>query len=375
MRSPLISDCILAVAAGDLSKYEPASSELHSLANGFYGQAVAGVRSAVSHEYLLSEPVPPPDYIGHTSHSNAVNDLCISSSGDDTLLAILLLCVHENFTMAGRLLPHLNAAAMVCHRRFVHPASDSSLRGLLFEVFCYFFALAAFSHGQQLPLHLAQQVFISPFLSAEHSQDILLAPRCRRVFSCILKVAMLTKTLGSANGPYYEATISELRELEAQLVSEPALPSRNVEAAASHEDTISELYRVACAVYVKMTLDPDLSYQYKSVQDLVVQFVLHLNQLPATSPANSIMVWPLVVVGMSAVSVAHQRLIVGRLRALHKICRSDIVTKSADMLGKIWRENNIQPTSSPHSSYSARDTVTPGCMAGRKITEYEVMFL
>jgi hypothetical protein len=54
LRSPLVFNCVLALAAGDMSKYQPASSGLASLTQGFYGQAVSGIHSAVNNE--LSNP-------------------------------------------------------------------------------------------------------------------------------------------------------------------------------------------------------------------------------------------------------------------------------------------------------------------------------
>lgn len=54
-RSQLVSDCVMALSAGDLSKYEPTSSEMSHLADSFYGQAVAGVRSALDRELVPSD--------------------------------------------------------------------------------------------------------------------------------------------------------------------------------------------------------------------------------------------------------------------------------------------------------------------------------
>lgn len=54
-RSPLVLDCVLALSAADLSKYESTSSELASLANSFYGQALSGVRSALDRESTLTD--------------------------------------------------------------------------------------------------------------------------------------------------------------------------------------------------------------------------------------------------------------------------------------------------------------------------------
>jgi hypothetical protein len=54
IRCPAVLNCILTVAAGDLSKYQPASSEMRSLTCGFYGQAVASIRSAIDSQISSS---------------------------------------------------------------------------------------------------------------------------------------------------------------------------------------------------------------------------------------------------------------------------------------------------------------------------------
>lgn len=65
-RSPLVLNCVLAVAAGDLSKYQPASSDMTNLSYGFYGQAVAGIQSAVNHELLSTGPTRSNIHTGIT---------------------------------------------------------------------------------------------------------------------------------------------------------------------------------------------------------------------------------------------------------------------------------------------------------------------
>lgn len=93
-RSQVVLNCVLALAAGDLSKYQPRSADMVNLCRGFYGQAVAGVRSALDSELADSATdLSSPDsgkplvcrYIQQMAHK------CL----DDTLFAVLLLCVHE----------------------------------------------------------------------------------------------------------------------------------------------------------------------------------------------------------------------------------------------------------------------------------------
>lgn len=49
-RNPMVLNCVLALAAGDLSKYSPSSSGMASLSHGFYGQAVAELHSELNNE-------------------------------------------------------------------------------------------------------------------------------------------------------------------------------------------------------------------------------------------------------------------------------------------------------------------------------------
>lgn len=54
-RNPLVLNCVLVLAAGDLSKYCPSTSDMASLCHGFYGQAVAGLHSALNNELMSTE--------------------------------------------------------------------------------------------------------------------------------------------------------------------------------------------------------------------------------------------------------------------------------------------------------------------------------
>ncbi|KAI9744329.1 MAG: hypothetical protein M1818_002481 [Claussenomyces sp. TS43310] len=319
-RSPLVLDCVLAVAAGDLSKYQPASSDMTNLSYGFYGQAVTGLQSALKRE------------------SRSATSFIHS---DDTLLAIILLCVHEavNFTHSDRMFPHINAAAVMCYNRSFSVAEDPPLRGLLFEIFCYIFTLTAFSHGRNLQLPLALQVFNSPFLLGSQYQGVLLGVSLE-LFSMILRVSILTSKI-TFPSLLNAATSTELEHIETQLrnwqLPRPADDTNDQPAV--DESITSELYRLACLIHVKRIRRPDLALQSSEIQGLLLKFIAGLNTLPPTSPANGILCWPLVVAGMCAVVISHRRLIVGRLRKNHETWRSDILSKSADLLCREWRED------------------------------------
>jgi hypothetical protein len=92
-------NCLLTVAAGDLAKYQPANTEMNSLACGFYGQAIAGIHSALKNE--LSPTLQPashspgkPTLESGSSNDNSLN-IRGAQLGDELILAVILLCVHE----------------------------------------------------------------------------------------------------------------------------------------------------------------------------------------------------------------------------------------------------------------------------------------
>ncbi|KAF3011328.1 hypothetical protein E8E14_005156 [Neopestalotiopsis sp. 37M] len=323
-RSPLVLDCVLALSAADLSKYESTSSELASLANSFYGQALSGVRSALDRESTLTDSAES-----------------LPCAEDDTLMAVLLLCAHEavNFTATYKILPHINAAAAICYKRSRSTAANSRLRGLLFEFSCYFFALTAFSHGHALQLHLGPDIFDSPFLAANETQGILLGEQCRMVLSCVLKIATLTSDLNASSAVAQDHRMTALKLIASQLGSWSGIPlPDDGKTPITPDSAVTELYRLACLIHVKKILHLDL-HGLSDIQRLLSQFISVLHRLPADSPANGILCWPLVVAGMASVDVTHRRLIVGRLRTLHETWRSGILTQSATLLDNFWKED------------------------------------
>ncbi|KAH9234082.1 hypothetical protein K456DRAFT_1805171, partial [Colletotrichum gloeosporioides 23] len=330
IRNPVVLNCILALAAGDMCKYEPASSNLLGLTHGFYGQAVAGINAALSKQNDRSE---------NTAVSSHLSDGHEASSGDDVVLAIILLCVHEavNYTHSDRLIPHVNAVAALCSGSCEDAKTDSSLRAITIEIFCYFAALISFSHGRELKLDLASHIFNSPTVWGNGFHGTLLVHRCREIFSTILKVSVLIKDTSLVSTVPYPVAV-ELRKFESQLLS----LSTDAEhcAAKTHEDTTSELYRLACLAYIKLLLTPTLSHRSLEIQLLVRRFVVELSRLPSDSPANNILCWPMVVIGLCSVMAVHRRDIGGRLRRMHETSwRSDIVSRSAEFLSQRWKED------------------------------------
>ncbi|KAJ0103864.1 hypothetical protein J7T55_001234 [Diaporthe amygdali] len=322
-RSRLVLNCVLALAAGDLSKYHLASSDMANLSCGFYGQALEGIRSVLDSERA------PSGSVGAGAHNAAA----------------------VNFTNSERILPHINAAAALCHSRSFVMAQDPGLRGLIFEIFCYIFTLTAFSHGHNLQLNLALQIFNSPFLTGCQYQGILLG-RSREVFFYILRVSMLADDVRSAAASS-TAAASELRTIETQLSQPHPFSPKELHTAASDDaDLIFNLYRLGCLLYVKRTLNPQLAHQSPEIQNLIQEFVSSLEELSPSSPANGVMCWPLVVAGLGATVGTHRRLIASRLRKNHETWRTDILKRSEEFLSKTWRENRNAGLCERHDTYS-----------------------
>ncbi|KAL4901570.1 fungal-specific transcription factor domain-containing protein [Aspergillus multicolor] len=277
----LTMDCLLAVAAGDLMKYEMEEPELRMIALELYGKAVAGLRTAISEELSSS------------------TQTCAS---DDIVLAVLLLCVHEthNFSDTSRLLPHLNAAAFLLQQRICLAPPDPDLRAFLLEVFCYFFSLTAFSHGSSLIMDLAAQVLDSIDYCTTRS---LLLGSSQKLIITIFRITRLAKDSPRMSG----TVLAELADIESQLAcdtinqkslniheqSDP-MPGSIGQADYSQEDRIMyELYRCACLIYVKQTIDPLMSPRAAEIQYIVNCFVAKLETLPPDSPSNGLLAWPL----------------------------------------------------------------------------------
>lgn len=216
----------------------------------------------------------------------------------------------------------------------------------LLEIFCYFFALTAFSHGPSLAITPAAQIFeLLPLKSHNiKSQSLLLGPS-QDLIVTIFRVSALTMHSAPCM-PMDDTRRSELTNLESQLQNwHRSVPIENTMMVESDkyensDDDMAmfELYRLACLAYIKSTLDPQASPRNPSLQNIVTSFVNELGSLPNDSPANGLLVWPLVVIGLCAVVSSHQRIIIGRLRAVHNTWRSDIFVHNMKLLRDRWKK-------------------------------------
>ncbi|BCS23505.1 uncharacterized protein APUU_31730A [Aspergillus puulaauensis] len=326
--SPLTMSCVLAVAAADLLKYETREPDMRMISLDLYGKAVAGVRSEIDNELACEQDRP---------------------LSDDIVLAILLLCLHEthNFSDTSRLLPHLNAAAFLLQQRLSSAPSNGHLRTFLLELFSYFFALTAFSHGPSLALTPAGEVFDMISANPHHQlgQGMLLGPSQ----ALITTIFQVTRFVMRAPSMMYGMFRLELAIIEHQLqnprnltdlataeLEQPHYQARINTVYSPDDEILFEIYRLSCLVYVKQILDPDVHPCNHELQHLVNSFVNELNALEGDSPLNGILTWPLLVVGLCAVTRPQQNLIMARLRKSHKIWRTDIFTTTMDFLRQRW---------------------------------------
>ncbi|GAB1207377.1 hypothetical protein APSETT445_006093 [Aspergillus pseudonomiae] len=285
------------IASADLAKYCRGDVEVQGVAVEYYGKAVSALQGSLNEE----------------------------------------LTAVAAYNLPGSV-PHLNAAAALLLRRLHYTPEDLPLRSFLFELFCYYFSLVAFSHGSRLSLSQASAIFSSPIVTQYLQQGNVMGTS-QRLFMCIFRISMLAE---KAERQFHDSPArTELTGLAQQLITwQLELPPRTDADIAWLNDAItSELYRLACLIYIRKVLDPALSDDSPPIQALVIAFADNLGHLPPDAPSNNILCWPLVVAGLSAVESTHQRAIIIRLGQIYDIWRSDILCQSAAFLRQKWRRD------------------------------------
>ncbi|KAL2793506.1 fungal-specific transcription factor domain-containing protein [Aspergillus keveii] len=346
MQSPPVLSCIFAAAATDLAKYNGGKDDLEVFALEMHSRALGEVNGAVSQEI-----------IGETLAG-------VDGRSDALLLAVLLLCFHEshNFSDNTRLIPHLNAAATLAWRCLQWPPANVDLRNFLIDLFCYFFALAAFSHGESLLSEAASQVFARVLAASEQDDMLLLGPG-QQLLSVIFRVSTLA--MHAPTALEYKSRRFELLRAERNLqywqVSDPTarealriptVPCNGPAGGLSHHGSsrdddhddagpdrmrIFEIYRLACLLFVRRTLYPHAPLCGADMQEIISSVIAQVNLLPESSPANGVLVWPLVVVGVCSLDDVHQRAITARLRSIYRTWRSDILRRNIEFLWAHWK--------------------------------------
>ncbi|KAE8402418.1 fungal-specific transcription factor domain-containing protein [Aspergillus pseudonomiae] len=303
MESPLILHCVLMIAAKDLLKYD-SSVELQASAVEYYGRAISGLREALSGEQ--------------------------SATSDHNLLAVALFCLHE-------ILPHLNAAASLLRPRLHMVPPNTSLRKFLVEMFCYFFSITAFTHGAQLVLSEARQIFEFPGL-LQHLESGSIMGTSQKVFFIVFRVALHLSQFESSMLTYkriYADLVSakqDLRNIRASFHVQPDMSAEMI-----NDGVTFELYRLACLMYLQSLIDGSISISAASIQEMVSSFVTHLAMLPPESPSDGFLCWPMVIVGRCAIQQTHRAAISTKLKTIFDKFRSEIFSRNLTMLKQHWR--------------------------------------
>ncbi|OAA60378.1 Zn(2)-C6 fungal-type DNA-binding domain protein [Niveomyces insectorum RCEF 264] len=343
LQSQLVLECVLTVAAADLCKLGDRSKELEQLSYECYGLAAAKLSSIIAAEEAGT--IQP----GNRSYSP-----------DHILLAILILCVHEtiNFSSSDRLLIHINGAAMLLSRFLYYTPEDPDLRGFLLELFCYFYTLAASTHGSRmsLDLPLAAAILESPWLRTHANQGMLLGDS-PEIFLIILRLSVLlhgksTTTNAACHGDALDAQLSSIQLDLWRSSMEPVPPEREASSGTgSHADAgklASELYFWGCQIQIELSQRPGRPKEDETIQALVSTCMAILERIPSDDPANGVLCWPLFVVGLCAVNSKHRAAISNRLQAIYAGWRSAIPLQTSKYLTQRWKQEKneaVRPAS------------------------------
>ncbi|OJZ82582.1 hypothetical protein ASPFODRAFT_143292 [Aspergillus luchuensis CBS 106.47] len=343
-KSHVVRSCVLAIAAADLLKYYRNHPQLQHAAAEYYGQAVSSLRGAIESEMALAS-------------------LSSGFLSDYTPLSVLLLCLHEtqNFTSRERILPHLNAAAFLLQNRIHCGNMNTELRGYLFEMFCYFFALARFSLGSKLLIAQADPIFASPSIIRLIQHGHIMGTS-QSLFIAIYRISRLSHNLQSSKSAAVLSARQELLLLDQELIAyQSQLTHDNTMDQEHLNDVItSNLYSLACRIHIRALFPPHGSDDKDIVHSLVEEFINNLQHLPPHSPSQNILCWPLVVAGLSARNSAHQRIIVAKLNNIHEEWKSAVFSKSADFLREQWRRDREMRRRLPITSGYEDSSMTNG---------------
>ncbi|KAL4746110.1 fungal-specific transcription factor domain-containing protein [Aspergillus terricola var. indicus] len=350
----LTLDCLLALSAGDLLKYELDEPELRMISLELYGKAVAGLRTAVDRELCTSTEAYGSDDI-------VIAVLCYVCTRSTTSL-IQVDCSHIS-------MPQLSS----CSRGYPPPRRVPAYEHFLLEIFCYFFSLTSFTHGSSLRLDRASERFGA--IGYHTGQSLLLGPSQDLIIT-IFRVTRLT-----LHSPYMSETVqSEQASIGFQLEDRSATgqtslvvhdPGEQMCETINHlsfsydDKVVFGLYRLACLIFVKQAIDPLISPRAPELQKIVRGFVTELETLPHDSPSNGLLAWPLVITGFCAVSHAHQRIILARLHIIHKTWRTDIFPKTVDFLRRLWSlDMDVSATPNGGTSFLNWNTHSSGLCSG-----------
>ncbi|GKZ26336.1 hypothetical protein AbraIFM66951_002232 [Aspergillus brasiliensis] len=229
---------------------------------------------------------------------------------------------------------------------------NTDLRKFLFEMFCYFFALARFSLGPRLLIAQADRIFTSPSV-IQHLQHGYIMGTSQLSFIAIYRISRLSQDLQSCASADASVARQELMLLDQELSTyqSPHTLDPGIDQEHLIDAITSNLYSLACRIYIRTLLTPR-ELADNTAKSLVEEFINNLLHLPPNSPSHNILCWPLVVAGLSAKHSAHQRIIAAKLNNIHEEWNSAVFSKSAEFLRETWRKDRMRRRLSSASASS-----------------------
>ncbi|GAB1193714.1 hypothetical protein APSETT444_002942 [Aspergillus pseudonomiae] len=198
-------------------------------------------------------------------------------------------------------------------------------------------ATSAFTHGAQLVLSEARQIFEFPGL-LQHLESGSIMGTSQKVFFIVFRVALHLSQFESSMLPdkrIYADLVSakqDLRNIRASFHVQPDMSAEMI-----NDGVTFELYRLACLIYLQSLIDGSISISAASVQEMVSSFVTHLAMLPPESPSDGFLCWPMVIVGRCAIQQTHRAAISTKLKTIFDKFRSEIFSRNLTMLKQHWR--------------------------------------
>lgn len=260
------------------------------------------------------------------------------------------------------MLIHINGAILLISNRLKDVPENPDLRGFLLELFCYFFTLAASTHGSLIRSDdkFAYQVFHSPFLQSHHGRGMLLGAQSE-VFHIILRLSVALNR-HSNSLPDQSSLQLELASIQSDLSqieihSQPDQDSQSEDIGSPTElHTTSKLYYIACQLLLYQLMYTDQSLCDELVSEALPLFFDTLESLPLSSSANGVLCWPLFIAGLSSNTGRYRSAVLSRLKTIETGWRSPIALQASKHLNRMWKDSHrgvdFLMTSSPCSNIS-----------------------
>lgn len=249
-----------------------------------------------------------------------------------------------NFTSLDRLLIHINGAITLISNRINYAPENPDLRGFLLELFCYFFTLAASTHGSRINSNdeFAYRVFHSPFLQSHQSRGMLLGSESE-IFHIILRLSVTVNrhSIRPSNQTSLEMELSaiqsDLWRVSIHTNPDQILGTENVDCSAELHIT-SNLYYLACQLLLWQVMHSGTSIYDELARETLARFFETLERLPDTSSANGVLCWPLFIAGLSLNTGKYRSATLSRLKLIETGWRSAIALQASKHLIKRWKE-------------------------------------